>query len=126
MLSVALMSTAGPLWAYGATRFPSIAKAVPADVAEKAVRWGKETECVDLSDPRFSPNNGLDALRDYIQAVPDHRAFEITSFHGTADILYPSTVTLHQRLRQLGSAYAKEELVTVSPFQALRQLLIPE
>lgn len=102
------------LWAYGPSIFPTIFTTLPDETRDAATKWKEELDGVSLDDPRLSPNNGLDALARFIDARPAHPPFQVVTFHGTADILYPQVQTMHERLNALGEKYAQSELISVS------------
>ena len=113
LLSYSLLSVVYPLWAFGATEYPEIFATLPNDAQDRAKAIRERTANMRLSDPLFSPVNGLASLKRYIEEDQEHLPFRVTTFHGTADILYSQSVQLHTRLRALGKAVATEELNTV-------------
>jgi len=114
-LSSTLVELVSSLWAHGPTAVPEIFASLPEHLQAKALLWKADTNGVSLSDPRFSPARGLDVLRRFTQAVPTHRPFRITVFHGTADILYPQSVKLCDMLGALGPSVIHCDFRSVRP-----------
>jgi hypothetical protein len=52
-------------------------------------------------------------FKRYKDVHPDMKIFQLLTFQGTADLLYPSVVKMHRELRELGREVVEEELVVV-------------
>lgn len=99
-----------PLWAYGPTAVPAIAARVPS--AAKSKNSWPDVQ-LPLSHPCYSPINGIEVLERYKLAYPEQPTFRIVSFIGTGDMLWPTTVSLHERLLKLGPDIVTSDITLV-------------
>ncbi|KAI5455193.1 hypothetical protein NCC49_000010 [Naganishia albida] len=97
-LSKNIIDVCARLWSYGPSHaYPDYDFDLPAEQAALPI-VSDRTDLPPLDDPRFSPINGLDILREY----EGMERIRVTTFIGTNDILYPQNVRMQARLEALG------------------------